>query len=177
MESSFEKSFSCKTEDLPKDALTDLADGTRVMKDDLRMDICGTLDELSSHIGLLLVDCPAALTAELQYVQRKLFAIGAYVAGARDLPGLPTSEDVQVLKRRIAEWGHSCGAFDGFILPGGCRAAAQSHVCRTVCRRAERCVVTLRIGVVLPYLNRLSTYFFYLSKYLNKISGVEEIKI
>lgn len=177
MESLSDKPFSWETGDLPKDAQTDLADGRRVMKDDLHMETCGTLDELSSHIGLLLTDCPAELTAELHDVQRKLFVIGAYVAGVRAIPGLPTPADVQVLKRRIAEWGQYCGAFDGFILPGGCRTAAQSHVCRTVCRRAERCAVALRAGAILPYLNRLSSYFYYLSKYLNKKSGVEEIKI
>ena len=156
---------------------TSLPNGERIRKDDLRMEACGTVDELNSYIGLLVAESPHQVIDELHEIQRKLFAIGAHLVGIDSPEGYPGESDIMQLKERIASFQSSCGKFHGFILPGGCRAAALSHVCRTVCRRAERCAVSLNSYSDVLYLNRLSTYFFYLSAYFNNFNGNDEIKV
>ena len=164
-------------EDHVPQMFTSLPDGSKVRKDDLRMEACGTVDELNSFIGLLAADSPLHISEELHHIQRKLFAIGAHLVGVATPKGYPGDEDIQQMKARIAEFQQVCGKFHSFVLPGGCRAAALSHVCRTVCRRAERCAVSLNSYSDVLYLNRLSTYFFYLSTYFNNFNGNEEIKV
>ena len=157
---------------------TSLCTGARVRKDDARIETCGTLDELSSHLGWLAANAPANYRPALHEIQRRLFAIGSLAAGytqATYVPG-PTEEADLLAETRHLE--AKCGRFIGFILPGGCPLAAQTHVCRTVCRRAERQVVGLgQLDHVVPYLNRLSGYLYALARHFNAISGTEEIKL
>lgn len=146
----------------------------------------GTLDELSCHIGLLSSEVRSGYRPALEEIQRRLFAIGAALSVTngkdrtddREMTGLtsgisyfPTAETIHRLEE---ETDRLSPAFCGFILPGGCRAAAQSHVCRAVCRRAERRVLAARCLAAIPYLNRLSDYFFALARHLNQEEGTPE---
>lgn len=150
---------------------TSLYGGERVRKDDPRIEACGALDELSSHIGLLVTMADEALRPPLRDVQRRLFAIGALVAGCSGVAGLPGVAEEEELLRAAKR----LGAFRGFVLPGGCPAAAQAHVCRTVCRRAERRIVACgTFDDMVPYLNRLSGYLYALAGHFNRISDTEE---
>ena len=156
---------------------TSLPDGSRVRKDDFRIEACGTVDELNSHIGLLASYVPVDMAEELHTVQRFLFAIGAHLAGVDPVKGFPGPDDIAALQLRIQSMQSVVGKFNGFILPCGSTAAAQSHVCRTVCRRAERCAVRLNSYPDVLYLNKLSSFFFFLSTYLNYFKGIDEIKL
>ncbi len=152
---------------------TSCADGVVVRKDSSVIEACGAIDELSCHVGLLAA-YEVRFRDELQAVQCCLFAVGAYLSGVRMPRFFPTAEDVAHLEALIDE---SNVSFNGFLLPGGHVSAAQAHVCRAVCRRAERHVVAVNGVAAVPYLNRLSDYFFVLSMKLNDIYKVEEIKL
>lgn len=165
---------------------TSLANGQRIDKDHLLMEIVGTLDELNSWVGWLAAKAPATFTGHLPEVQRRLFAIGAYVGGVSEPKALPTEETLAALEAEINTLGAGEDmAFKGFVLPGGEESAALAHVCRTVCRRAERRYVAWlktesagtapQAAAVLPYLNRLSTYFYVLAKKINIFYGKAEI--
>ena len=156
---------------------TSLPDGTRVRKDDLRIEACGAVDELNSQIGLLVTDAPEELKSDLYSIQRSLFAVGAHLVGVEHVQDFPGTEAIQCLQERILFFQKKSDKFRGFILPGGSRVAAQSHICRTVCRRAERSAVRLNSYPDVLYLNKLSGYFFFLSIYLNKIMNIDEIKV
>lgn len=156
---------------------TSLFGGERVRKDDLRVEACGALDELSSHLGLLAAEAPAEICDRLHEVQRRLFAIAALASGmqrATYVPGPAEEAELQAETRRLE--GIS-GGFRGFVLPGGCPAAARADVCRTVCRRAERRLVACEIDVAVPYLNRLSGYLFALARYFNFFHHTDEINL
>ncbi len=157
---------------------TSLANGQRIDKDHLLMEIVGTLDELNSLVGWLAAKAPATLAGHLPEVQRRLFAIGAYAGGVDEPKGMPTAQTLEALEAEINTLGRGEDMeFRGFILPGGEESAALAHVCRTVCRRAERRYVAWlkdekaeaspQAATVLPYLNRLSTYFYVLAKKIN----------
>ena len=165
---------------------TRLADGLLVSKSHPRVACLGELDELNSHIGLLrallLRDFPAAAAADselLLAVQRSLFDAGSLAAGCSSCGG-----DFAARTRQLEAAIDSAQmpAFDGFVLPGGHPDAAQAHVARTVCRRAERAL--LAAGAVewaahtalLAYINRLSDYLFVLARKINALSGTDEIK-
>ena len=154
---------------------TGLGDGTRVDKDSLRVQAMGDVDELNSQIGLLLCeDLPAGLADELLLIQHDLFDLG----GELCIPGykMITEEQVAHLDALLEKCNTDLPPLKEFILPGGARSAALAHVCRTVCRRAERVVVSLgKVEVVNPeprqYLNRLSDLMFVMSRLLNRYSG------
>lgn len=159
--------------------MTSLAGGTRVGKDDLRVEAYGTLDELNSFVGLL-----KSLTDEdqLEDIQRKLFSIGGYLAYEDATSSGIVPEDVAYIERLIDELEDELGKLKRFILPGGSEAASVCHVCRTVCRRAERRMITLRKAAeedvdeyAFMYINRLSDYFFVLARKLNKDTGHEDV--
>ena len=168
---------NCMDCNIPRDVFTSLPNGEKVRKDDPRIIACGAIDELNSHLGLLLTDVPVSLVSEIQNIQTKLFAVGAAVAGVESPHGLPIDEDIQLLKSRIQDFMNKCGHLDSFVLPGGCHAAALAHLCRTVCRRAERDIVATGDYRVVPYMNRLSTYLFHLARYLNLFYGFKEFYI
>src|SRR6185503_5075485 len=139
---------------------TGLGDNTRVSKDSFRVHAMGDVDELNSHIGLLLCETvPAEVRDLLLDIQHQLFNLG----GELSIPGfeLLKSEAVAALDAALAEHNARLPRLEEFILPGGNRAASQAHVCRTVARRAERAVVALGQAEPLretprQYLNRLS---------------------
>ncbi len=158
---------------------TSLGDGSRVAKDDARIEAIGAVDELNSQIGLLLVETlPNPVHDGLIAVQHDLFDLGGELA----TPGHPllTAPAVARLERWQAEVSHDLPPLKEFLLPGGGRAAALAHVTRTVCRRAERRLVTLQKsgGPVGPeavrYLNRLSDLLFCLARHLNREAGIAE---
>lgn len=154
---------------------TGLGDGSRVGKDALRVHAMGDVDELNSHIGLLLCEeLPAALREELISIQHDLFDMG----GELCIPGYTMITDAQVarLDALLEKYNADLPPLQDFILPAGSRAAAQAHVCRTVCRRAERALVTLGNTETLnnyprQYMNRLSDLLFVLSRVLNRFGG------
>jgi cob(I)alamin adenosyltransferase len=161
---------------------TSLFGGARVAKDDARIEAYGTVDELSSCLGLARAAKPSAETsALLEDIQRDLFEIGAHLAS----PG--TSRFSGVDPVRVAALEQSIDSMEGelsplrnFILPGGSHAAAQLHVCRTICRRAERRVVALRDETpvtqsTITYLNRLSDWLFVAARYANHLEEVVEV--
>jgi cob(I)alamin adenosyltransferase len=165
--------------------MTSLGSQQRVPKDALRVRAYGTVDELSSHIGLALAHgLSDRLTAELTAVQSQLFNLGAdlsYVEedkGKYSLPGIEERHVVH-LTDLVDELSATLGPLENFILPGGTIGASHLHVARTVCRRAEREVVTLsreeRVGPhVISYLNRLSDALFQMARYENHANGSRE---
>ena len=164
------------------DGETSLLSGGRVRKDDLRVEAYGTVDELSSLVGLLRCESvPDEVAQHLIEVQRSLFAVGSSLADPEGRTGHePESWEVGRLENWIDAMDSELPELRAFILPGGCRGAAVAHVARTVCRRAERSATTLattEAGVpdgVLRYLNRLSDALFTLSRFLNVRSGNPE---
>lgn len=162
---------------------TGLGDGTRVDKDHLRICAMGDVDELNSQIGLLLTeDFPPALDLELKalfdQVQHDLFDLG----GELCIPNYTLLKEEQVV--RLDEWlkkyNDQLPRLEEFILPGGTRAAAQAHVCRTICRRAERSIVKLGHSDPIhdsprQYVNRLSDLLFVLARVLNKGAGGSDV--
>jgi cob(I)alamin adenosyltransferase len=158
---------------------TGLGDGTRVGKDEPRIQAIGDVDELNSAIGLLRAESlPDDVDAVLRRIQNQLFDLGAELC----IPGHQAISDrhVQYLEGRIGHYNGSLPKLAEFILPGGCRAAALSHQARTVCRRAERSVVALgRQQTINPpvrqYLNRLSDLCFILSRILNQAAGCPDV--
>ena len=151
---------------------TGLGDNTRISKDSLRVHAMGDVDELNSHIGLLLCDdMPQPVRDVLVEIQHQLFNLG----GELSIPGyeLLKPEAVLALDEALAEHNEHLPRLQEFILPAGTRAASQAHVCRTVARRAERAVVALEGQETLKdtprqYLNRLSDLMFVLSRVLNR---------
>jgi cob(I)alamin adenosyltransferase len=152
---------------------TSLADGNRLSKTDARIDAIGTVDELNSFVGVLVAELPfeADHAALCRQVQQELFDLGAALATQGQTPP-PAMDD---LERTLAELNAALPPLTEFVLPGGTRAAAAAHVCRTVCRRAERTLWRVEDDYAAPcaqYLNRLSDLFFVLARTLNQ--GTEE---
>ena len=166
---------------------TSLVGGQRVSKTCQRLESYGTIDELCSHIGLLITFCDTKDDrAFLLSVQSTLFVVGGYLAtdnSQRDVrPGnIVTDGMVSAVEREIDALQEIVPPLRLFILPGGTRGAAQAHVCRTVCRRAEREILRLAESgaqvdsQVVCYVNRLSDYLFVLARKLNAEAGVEDI--
>ncbi|GAB4089051.1 ATP:cob(I)alamin adenosyltransferase [Hydrogenophaga soli] len=151
---------------------TGLGNNQRVSKHSLRVHAMGDVDELNSHIGLLLCeDMPTSVRDVLVDIQHQLFNLG----GELSIPGfeLLKADAVLALDEALAAFNESLPRLQEFILPAGTRAAAQAHVCRTVARRAERAVVALGNEEALrdeprQYLNRLSDLMFVLARTLNR---------
>ena len=161
------------------DGTTGLGDGSRTRKDALRVQAMGDVDELNSTIGLLLTeDLPAEVRADLVDIQHDLFDLG----GELCIPGYTMLKEVQVarLDERLAHYNASLPRLAEFILPGGSRPAALSHVARTVCRRAERAIVELGSHENInagprQYVNRLSDLLFVLARVLNRAAGGSDV--
>jgi cob(I)alamin adenosyltransferase len=170
------------------DGSTGLFGGGRVQKDDPRVAAYGTVDELNSHVGVALTQVQAAALRErLRLIQHDLFRIGALLATRPDEGDRPRPEVPDVPAERISEMEGWIDAATGsleplreFVLPGGSPGAAALHVCRTVCRRAERDVVHLAgaesvDGDLIRYLNRLSDLLFSMAREENSIRGVGDV--
>lgn len=161
------------------DGTTGLGDNTRVPKDSLRVQAMGDVDELNSHIGLLLCErLPDDVRELLVEVQHQLFNLG----GELSIPGfeLLKAEALAVLDEALAAHNAKLPKLEEFILPAGTRAASQAHVCRTVARRAERAVVALGHAEAVKetprrYLNRLSDLMFVLARVLNRMDGGDDV--
>jgi len=161
------------------DGTTGLGNNTRVPKNHLRVQAMGDVDELNSHIGLLLCEpVPEPVRELLVEVQHQLFNLG----GELSIPGfeLLKPEAVLALDQALAEHNAQLPRLQEFILPAGTRAASQAHVCRTVARRAERAVVALGASETLRdaprhYLNRLSDLLFVLARVLNRMNGGDDV--
>ncbi len=172
---------------------TSLVGGTSVPKDHLRIEAYGTVDELNSFIGIARVSADEAaadckplehLSRILLRVQHELFNLGSILATEPEQvrPQQPqiAEADVAQLEREIDRANVELASLPSFVLPGGCRLNAELHVCRTVCRRAERILVALSRaeevpGTALRYLNRLSDALFVWSRWACVKLGAEEV--
>ena len=157
---------------------TGLGDGSRTPKDSLRVEAFGSVDELNSHIGLLLAQTavPADIHTTLTETQHELFDLG----GELCIPGHQAINDRHItrLEQALDTLNAALPPLQEFILPGGNAAAATAHVARTTCRRAERRVVSLarteRVNApVIAYLNRLSDLLFVIARVLARADGGE----
>ncbi len=163
---------------------TALFDGTRVRKNDERVDAYGEVDELNAWIGLVRAsDGAGPLDAALVQIQRDVFALGAQLADPADkiasrvTKAALTDADVARLETLIDQFESELPPLRRFILAGGTPAGSALHVARTVCRRAERRIVALEPpvdAVLLRYVNRLSDLFFVLARIVNHRAGVPE---
>ncbi len=161
------------------DGTTGLGDGTRVAKDSARVAAYGTVDELNSALGLVLAQAlPSAIAEGLTEIQHELFDLG----GELCIPGsvMIHEADITRLEHRLDALNADLPALKDFILPGGGPAAAHCHLARTICRRAEREVVTLSHqdavrGEAIRYLNRLSDLLFVIARVLARADGHGEV--
>jgi len=167
---------------------TRLVGGQQVDKDDPRIATYGTVDELDAFLGMARLSAAEAgftdLAAILLRVQHELFNLGSLLATKpEDLhPRQPrvTDADVEQLERDLDRFNAELGPLKSFVLPGGTRLNTELHACRTICRRAERALVTLGRqeevpGEALRYLNRLSDALFVWSRWACHAAGVEEV--
>jgi cob(I)alamin adenosyltransferase len=161
------------------DGSTGLGDGSRIAKDSPRVAAYGTVDELNSAIGMVLAqEIPASIREALTLIQHDLFDLG----GELCIPGMTMVHDADVdrLENTLDGFNADLPALKDFILPGGGMAAACCHLARTVCRRAEREVVSLSRespvrGEAIRYLNRLSDLLFVIARVLARASGHGEV--
>jgi cob(I)alamin adenosyltransferase len=162
------------------DGTTGLGDGSRIKKDDVRMELIGTVDEINSLLGLLAVETGKedSLYEIIFTCQHRLFDLG----GELSIPGytLIKPEHVEYLESCIDRLNKTLPALENFILPGGSKAAATCHLSRSVSRRAERLLVTLSDTQevnpeALPFLNRLSDLLFVIARSLARKDGAEEV--
>lgn len=171
---------------------TRLVGGQRVSKDDLRIECYGTVDELNAFVGAARVtaeelssrfDRLSSFAKTLQRVQHELFNLGSILATLPEdvHPKQPhiTPIEVKRLEKDIDEANKELGSLRSFVLPGGSRIEADLHICRTICRRAERILVSLAAAQSIPeetlqYLNRLSDALFVWSRWANHVLGTPE---
>lgn len=166
------------------DGTTGLFGGHRVSKDNARIEAYGTIDELNANIGYLKSTLTSAeFDGFLQTIQSKLFTIGSQLATIDEakLSVKPIgNDDIDRIEKEIDSLNSMTDPLRNFILPGGCQSSSYCHIVRTVCRRAERRVVTLNQQSqvsyeIMHFLNRLSDYFFVLARVLNKQEGRADI--
>ncbi len=167
---------------------TSLVNGERVPKSHLRLDCYGTVDELNSVLGVLLSHLQShgfdGVSRFLTLTQNHLFNLGSQLACpdeklSNQLPGI-TKDHILNIEKEIDALTQTLPPLKEFILPGGHLLSSQTHVARTVCRRAERICCTLAETEtipesLIPYLNRLNDYFFVLARYFNHQLGVAEV--
>ena len=161
------------------DGTTGLGDGSRVAQDSARVSAYGTIDELNSAIGIVLADnVPERIREVLTQAQHDLFDLG----GELCIPGMAMVDDADVtrLESMLDAFNETLPPLKDFILPGGGMPAAHCHLARTICRRAEREVITLSRsedvrGEAIRYLNRLSDLLFVLARVLARESGHGEV--
>ena len=161
---------------------TALGDGERVLKDSLRVSAYGNVDELNASIGIITLYANTELKRKLENIQNDLFDIGADLCVPiseknKDRLRLSTNQ-IETLELEIDEMNSMLEPLNSFVLPGGCRSATFLHMARTICRRAERSVVSLRSKEeindnTLVYLNRLSDWLFVASRVENQENSSE----
>lgn len=162
---------------------TSLVSGRRVSKAEELIEAYGTVDELNAYIGDLLSVCSDGdVIKDLTYIQHILFNIGSLLAkDGVDLPDYPMlkEQDITYLEDRIDKMNESLEKMTAFILPVGTASISKAHICRTVCRRAERRVIAVAdegMTMIVQYLNRLSDHLFVLARYFHHIEQVPEVK-
>ena len=165
---------------------TGLIGGTRIAKNDVRLEAYGTVDELNSYIGLLRTYAEQDIGELIIMIQNQLFKIGSYLATdstVSDFRNKINFEDIRIeeLEKMIDKLEKELPELTGFILPGGHESVSFCHITRTVCRRAERRVLSLAeqddIDIwIIRYLNRLSDFLFVLARYFSNFFRVEEIQ-
>ncbi|QDQ26192.1 cob(I)yrinic acid a,c-diamide adenosyltransferase [Chitinimonas arctica] len=161
------------------DGSTGLGDGSRVSKSSLRVHVLGEIDELNSHLGVVLAEVlPESIRSTLLKVQHDLFDLGGEVC----IPGRVALQESHLarIEAEVQVFNAELSPLKEFILPGGGRAAAALHIARTVCRRAERALVELAgletVAELAPrYLNRLSDLLFVLARSANRAEGVADV--
>lgn len=165
---------------------TSLLGGTKVSKDDWRLEAYGTVDELNSFIGLLSDTMTMnvrtfKMVDQLETIQNNLFIIGSclsYDSLGKVRMSLQQISETQIteLETWIDKMDSELSELKNFIIPGGSQVVSQCHICRTISRRAERrCVPATQYPLILKYLNRLSDYFFVLARFTNKEQGYPEV--
>lgn len=168
---------------------TDLFGGKRISKNALRIEAIGTIDELNSFVGVAITMGPEKNISDLlTEIQKDLFVLGSDLAtpekqsvrGHDDVPRVSDAR-IEFFEQVMDELDSELEPMTAFILPGGCQTGAQLHVCRSVCRRAERICVTLMqeepsVKMSVKFLNRLSDLFFVLARYENLKKGSGETK-
>ncbi len=161
---------------------TQLWGGEKRSKDDPRIEVYGTVDELNSVLGMVQAQFPSGeLQQILERVQRELFILGSELASTGQVSESFLQENVvHHLESEMDAWDRDLPPLTRFILPGGHVAAAQLHLARTVCRRAERALVSLQKQesirpVALQYLNRLSDWCFVLARWVNWRLGHSDV--
>ena len=161
---------------------TALGDGERVLKDSLRVSAYGNVDELNASIGIITLYANTELKRKLKNIQNDLFDIGADLCvpiSEKNNDRLRLSKNqIEALEQEIDEMNSILKPLNSFVLPGGCRSATFLHMARTICRRAERSVVSLKSkekinGNTLVYLNRLSDWLFVASRVENQENSSE----
>lgn len=168
------------------DGTTSLFAGGRVKKDNARVEAYGTVDELNSILGVIrAVSKDNFINETIKDIQNLLFVLGSDLATPIGVESIKvkriTKDDVEKIERLIDKVEESLEPLRSFILPGGTFLASFLHLARTVCRRAERRIVSLsekeKINEnIIPFVNRLSDLFFTLARYANKIENVDDIK-
>jgi len=165
---------------------TSLWGGEVVLKNDPRVAAYGTLDELNSIVGLIRsINDVTEIDILLQARQNEIFNLSSEIAASGNkqevnLPNKISLEQIQVLESEMDDWTNKLPPLKKFILPGGGVSAAHTHIARTICRRAEREMVSVAFNdslrdICLIYINRLSDWFFVLGRYLNYLQNVEDI--
>ena len=167
---------------------TGLFGGERVLKNSPRIEAYGTVDELNSFVGLALTEAKDDEVKKLLLkIQNTLFVLGSDLSTPDNeenkkynIPRI-SKNNYEEIEKEIDKFDSHVDELRNFILPGGNKSAAILHVCRTICRRAERKVVALNNIVnlnsdIIILLNRLSDLFFVIARYENKISGIEDVK-
>lgn len=166
---------------------TSLVGGQRISKTAIRLEAYGTVDEFSSFLGVVLssAECPADIKTQMLGIQNHLFDAGCYLATAVEDGSAPSckaidSGAIQTIETYIDLLDARTPKIRAFVLPGGSEIAAHCHVARTVCRRAERRILELASEEyvapnLIKWFNRLSDYLFIVARYLNHITGIEEI--
>lgn len=168
------------------DGKTHLLGAERVSKDHPRVEAYAAVDECNCAIGLAVSGCEdQPLRDALTVLQNWLFDLGADLArsaqrGDSVSAGRITTDHVTRLEKMIDQADHALPPLKQFILPGGCTTAAQLHMARAICRRAERCIITLSHGEpipdpIVPFVNRLSDLLFALARRANQIAGVADV--
>jgi cob(I)alamin adenosyltransferase len=166
------------------DGSTGLIGGGRVNKSDARIECTGSIDELNAAIGWAAVATPDEITTKLRAVQNELFVLGSHLAcpDAEPPKYLPPLEDASIgrLEMEIDTATGVLPPLRNFILPGGSEASARLHLARTICRRAERVLVSIAHdrpvpAMVLTYINRLSDWLFVQARWANHLNDVADV--
>lgn len=163
---------------------TALVGGKRVSKTHIRLEAYGTIDELNSFVGSLICEIKDEEDLKmLSYIQHKLFTVGSYLATETEAispkaASIITESDIERIEKMMDEIDSQLPAIRQFILPGGCESASRAHICRSICRRAERCMCCVKEEYpvdenIMKFVNRLSDYFFLLARKEGNKNGGE----